>query len=517
MLNEIHGVNYSVRYWRIVVGWWLFYFAQIFFDRWQVIRAASEAHPCARMLRMPAEPSVPASSDMTEFLDSMTGDAWNERLSADIAERWTCIQVEVAGQASATVGERKKEVAVGRHTHTVRRRIYTRVTRVMDWFGRRRLFSGESVALHSDYLRRPEKVKLALMLRQLPSMDLPARLPRSPVDPEQRKWVLTTPGADELASALVELIPAYLPACYLEGYAEAAKLAEASGSMRRPRVIMTANAFSSDDCWKLWAGREVENGAKLVIAQHGGHYGAGAWSATQMHEIAISDRYLSWGWSDAAQAKVHPAPATKLIGMKRRPPSQEGRCLQVTSSLPRSSYWMYSVPVGHQFAGYLEDQLRFAAALSDEVRQNLAVRLYSQDYGWDIADRWGDAQPSVVIDSGDKPIQALLADTRLYVATYNATTFLESFTQGIPTVMFWNPEHWELSEDALPFFTSLRRASVLFDDPVSCAGHINSIWSDVPSWWAMPEVQSAVESFSQQFAYTGPKPLRELKRALTQW
>ena len=517
VLNDIHGVSYSVRYWRIVVGWWLFYFAQIFFDRWQVMQAADETYPNARMLRMPAVSAVPASRDMTEFLDSMTGDAWNERLSADIAERWTGIQVEVAARSSATVGEPKAAVEIDRPTPSVRSRIYTRVTRVMDWFGRRHIFHGEGVALHSDYLRQPEKVKLALMLRQIPSMGLPARLPWSPVDSEQRKWVLATPGAAAFASALAELVPEYLPACYLEGYGESSKLAEASSSMRIPSVIMTANAFSSDDRWRMWASSKCELGAKLVIAQHGGHYGAGAWSASQMNEIAISDRYLSWGWSDINQEKVHPAPATKLIGMKRRHPSRTGVCLQVTCALPAQSYWMYSVPTGPQFEDYLTDQLLFAASLSDDVRDELVVRLSSREYGWDIAGRWRDAEPSIETDSGKRPIRSLLANARLYVATYNATTFLESFTQGIPTVMFWNPKFWELSEEALPYFDGLRQASVLFDSPVACAAHVNSIWDDVPGWWSSPEVQSAVQSFSQKFAYTGPKPLRELKTALTRW
>ena len=518
VLNDIHGVSYSVRYWRIVVGWWLFYFAQIFFDRWQVMLAADRAYPNARMLRMPVVAAVPASSDMTEFLDAMSGDAWNERLSADIAERWTGIQVDVTADAGDQMGSTPNDVvAIERPRASAGRLIYTQVTRVLDWLGQRRMFYGEGVALHSDYLRRPEKVKLALMLRQIPSMSLQARLPWSPADPERRKWNLSTRGSGAFARALAELVPLYLPTCYLEGYAESSKLAEASSSMRNPRVIMTANAFSSDDKWKLWAALNCEFGAKLVIAQHGGHYGSGAWSATQMHEVAISDRYFTWGWSDAHHPKVHPAPATKLIGMKKRPPSRTGLCLQVTSSLVRRSYHMYSTPVGPQFAGYLEDQLCFAASLSSEVRQDLTARLYPQDYGWDIADRWSDREPSIKTDSGHMPISSILAYTRLYIATYNATTFLESFTQGIPTVMFWNPKFWELSDAASPYFEALRQASVLFDDPVTCAAHVNSIWDDVPTWWESDLVQSAVYQFTARFAYVGLRPLRELRSALIDW
>jgi putative transferase (TIGR04331 family) len=517
ILNGIHGVDYSVRYWRIVVGWWLFYFTQIFFDRWQVMQAAVVAYPDARMLRMPNVPPIPASGNMKDFLEAMSSEVWNERLFADIAVHWTSIRVDLAADVSTNPGENKTEPEGQRGNLSMRRKMYVYVKRAIDWLGRNRVFYGEGVALHSDYLRRLEKVKLALMLRQIPIMKLEVKLPKFAVSTEQRKWIVPTLGTDAFASALAELVPLYLPACYLEGYAEVSKLTESSGFIHEPKVIMTANAFSSDDFWKIWAALQVERGAKLVIAQHGGHYGTGAWSAMQMHEIAISDRYLSWGWRDASQPKVYPAPATKIVGMKRGLPSRSGKCLLVTCSLPPQSYLMYSIPAGPQVNCYLEDQLRFAAALSDEVRENLVVRLYAHDYGWDTAERWKDSNPSIQVDLGQSPMKSLLTNTKLYVATYNATTFLESFTQGIPTVMFWNPAFWELSDEALPYFDCLRAASVLFDDPVTCAEHVNNIWPNVPAWWASPEVKSAVESFAFQFAYTGNQPLRELKSALTQW
>jgi putative transferase (TIGR04331 family) len=517
-LNAIHGVRHSVRYWRIVVGWWLFYFTQIFFDRWQVVHAGVAEHPNARMLRMPATPSIPASRDMTEFVEDSTGDHWNERLCADIAERWTTIQVSVSGEIAARMSEPKQEMTTPPPKTATRSQILTAAQRAIGWVGRRPLFYGAGVALHASYLRRLERAKFAFLLGQVPSMETAGPLPYSPVNPAFRTWALQVSCSDAFVGALAELVPEYLPSCYLEGYAEASSLATNSSlSTRAPRVIMTANSFSGDERWKYWAATQVEQGVKLVIAQHGGHYGTGAWSATQQHDLAICDRYLSWGWSDGSQPKVHPAPATKLIGLKKRHPIRHGKCLQVTASCPRQSYWMYSVPTGPQFHQYIEDQLNFARALTDEVKANLVVRLYPRDYGWDIDKRWEDEEPTVKIDSGQRPIHDLLADTRIYVATYNATTFLESMAQDIPTVMFWNPKMWELSEGALDYFQELRQASILFDEPAACAAHVNSIWEDVPAWWSSSTVRTAVRLFSRQFAYTGHNPLRELKAALTDW
>lgn len=517
VLNGAHGVDYSLRYWRVVVGWWLFYFAQIFFDRWQVIQAADRAYSNSRMLRIPPFHAIPASNDMSEFLEAMALQSWNERLSADIAERWTGIQVDLVPEPLIRMEYDMVSVPLSRLETTVHGRIRASVKKLLHWFGLRQPFSGCGISLHSDYLRPLAKLRLCLMLRQFFSVNLSVQPPRFFPSFERREWKLPTSECDMFTRALAEFVPLYLPACYLEGYADISKIAESSGSSHAPRAIMTANAFSSDDHWKLWAALHVEEGSKLVIAQHGGHYGVGAWSATQQHEIAISDRYLSWGWANERQPKVNPAPATKLIGVKRKRPRNNGYCLQVTSSFPPQSHWLYSAPIGPQVASYLNDQLIFASSLSTEVRSSLIVRTYPQDYGWDITERWRDSDPSVQIDPGHISIKSLLDNTKLYVATYNATTFLESFTQGIPTVMFWNPKFWELSEDAMPFFEELRLASVLFDDPISCARHVNNIWGDVPGWWMSEIVQLAVRNFSNQYAYVGMKPLRELKAALTKW
>lgn len=37
-LNRIHGVEHSMRYWRILVGPWLGFFVQTVFDRWESIQ-----------------------------------------------------------------------------------------------------------------------------------------------------------------------------------------------------------------------------------------------------------------------------------------------------------------------------------------------------------------------------------------------------------------------------------------------------------------------------------------------
>ena len=39
-LNELHSKSYSENYWRIVAGYWLFYYLSVNFDRWENINSS---------------------------------------------------------------------------------------------------------------------------------------------------------------------------------------------------------------------------------------------------------------------------------------------------------------------------------------------------------------------------------------------------------------------------------------------------------------------------------------------
>lgn len=516
-LNNIHGVNYSVRYWRIVVGYWLLYFIQVYFDRWQMLQKVSRDYPNLLMHRISQNKAFNPALDTENFIRQIQESVWNENLYADIAEKHTNIKV-ISLNLNCEIINPESAIKSSSSTNLSANKIkYMNLRRVLNFLGRRRIFRGMGVAVHLQYLKKFEYLKLSILFRQLPIRSLKTYTKNFTPDQSQRKWTLFFDYEDIFTEAVATEIPKYLPTCFLEGYSMLSESALDMKAMKNPKIIVTDSAFVGDEIWKLWAADNCENGSKLVISQHGGHYGTGAWSSAELHEIAISDRFLSWGWKRIDERKIVPAPSVKLIGNRNIKTTSSGICLQVTTSFERQSGLLHSFPIASQIECYINDQIEFASSLSNEVRQKLIVRLYPMDFNWDIEKRWNDQAPEVVKDLGDTDINLLMGNARIYVATYNATTFLESLTSGVPTVMFWNPSHWELSENAVPYFNMLRQASILFDDPKSCAKHVNLIWNDVQNWWGLPPVQKAVSEFVNQYAYVGTKPIRQLKKALTDW
>ena len=127
------------------------------------------------------------------------------------------------------------------------------------------------------------------------------------------------------------------------------------------------------------------------------------------------------------------------------------------------------MPISSQWLNYLHDQYEFCESLRTDLRYFILVRIFPHDYGWYQTHRWQDRFPEIEIDTGHEPIKKSIDRSGLYVSTYNATTYLEAFAMNVPTVMFWNPDHWEIRDFAKQYFEELERVKVFHKTPKSAS------------------------------------------------
>ena len=245
----------------------------------------------------------------------------------------------------------------------------------------------------------------------------------------------------------------------------------------------------------------------MVIGQHGGNYGMALWNFNEEHQIAIADHFLTWGWTGPEQDKIIPVGNFKLFGRKMVA-DKAGNALLVEMTIPQTSYHMYSVPVAAgQWQSYFEDQCRFVEALPLALRDQLLVRLYSADYDFSQKNRWEERFPAIQLDEGLQSMTQLMSKARLYISTYNATTYLESMSLNFPTIMFWNPNHWELRDSAVPYFEELKSVGIFHETPESAAKHMAAVWDDVAAWWESVAVQLVRQKFCERYAHIPEQPL----------
>lgn len=503
-LNVIHGVSYSLRYWRIIVGPWLGYFVQVLFDRWTSVQQAINEYEISGTIVLTGDFNEFVPCDMKAFVDFIIDDKWNHFIYATILKKYTSV--------SCITRYSKKINSIS--TNNVKIKTLKQRFRALYMKGMGLFVKRNDAFFLATYLPVFDEILLAIRMRQAPQKWLSVSVDVSGVKKEQRQWELMSESSSNFEVFAREMVSKQIPTAYLEGYK---KLIEQTKNLqwpKFPKLILTSNSCNSDDVFKAWAAGKVEKGTPLVIGQHGGHYGTGKYSFNEEHEIAICDYYLSWGWGEDNKKII---PIGQITGKKPLNTNNSGKtkALLVTTTVPRYSYWMYSIMVSRQFLDYLNYQCRFIESLPNEIRDSLVVRLYSNDYGWDQEKILHDRLPNQKIDIGKININNLIRQSRLYISTYNATTFLESFTMGVPTVIYWEPKIFELRDSAIPFFNELKEVGVFHETPESAANHVAEIWGDVESWWESREVSQAVKRFCNQYAHLPNDYLKQLEFALT--
>lgn len=506
-LNRIHNVNHSLRYWRILIGPWLGYFTQMLFDRWASIHQALSLYELSGSIVLIGDEEALVPNDMAHFSRLFVRDEWNHQLYGMILQRFTAVPcIRQAHHNRAGLPGVSLDLS---RTSWMKRALldcYTRLASV--------LTRDQDAFFLATYLPVKDELQMHRRLGQVPMLWRSIPTAQAAVNWDKRKWCVSGEAGSPFEACARALIPQQIPICYLEGYDQLQRQTADLPWPKEPKLIWTSNSYSADDVFKAWAAEKVERGSSLVIGQHGGHDGMGRWSFAESHVTAVSDCYLSWGWTEPGQPNVKPVGQLKSkqpLGVRH---AEQAGALMVTSTMPRQSYWMFSATVSRQWLDDFRDQCAFVGCLPQSIREALIVRLYPHDYGWDQAARWRDRFPDLQLDEGRSKINDLIRQSRLYIATYNATTYLESFTMNVPTVMCWNPSHWELRDSAIPYFEDLKRVGIFHENPISAARHVAAIWDNVDLWWTSQAVQEVLERFKKRYSYRPHNLLDRVEGAL---
>jgi putative transferase (TIGR04331 family) len=528
-LNEIHAVQYSHKYWRILIGTWLRGFMETLFDRYSSIKAAGETGKVTGTWICSTKAWVPKSEP-----DYSEDDACNQYLYSRIIKKLGVIpHIEKQhpnpseNQTAVAFSKRVKNKFATDPFNLLRpfvRRLYSHLPsgldpKVLSWLNPSIVFCGNIYLSSWDRIRLQIRSGSPPLIYQgkpfLPGSGLPSVA--------DRNRLVVAKSDDVFEQLLNELLPEQLPMVYLEHYR---KMQEhvLDCSPRAPKVIFTAYANTNRSCFEFYAAycRE-EYGTRICFMQHGGGYGSARYANLDEHAIKAFDWYYTWGSPLDGSPNVKKMPSLRLQTSKK----------QIKDSRPRGAIlWIahrdlrYQVALetgvsGQRMKDYLEEQQRFFDCLSPNA-QNLVTRRYFGDHCGEMS-LFSDKYPRLKLQIGqygyfnqnvDFPQQ--VEKSRLVVLPANETAYLETLVANIPTIVYWNPKYFEIRESQEAFFKVLSEAGILHYSPESAASMINEIYGRPKDWWEKAGTQNARRIFCDNLAYTSDDWLEtwgsELKR-----
>ena len=512
-LNQYHDVQYSERFWRIVLGHWVRRYVDVMLNRVKTLVQVSEAHSDLYTAAYANDNFALATLDSASSMFAFIDDRWNVALTERI--------LTLSGLAKFS-----DKLILGCESSGFRFDILPETVSLQKRFFRwSRLQLGKLLSVLSrdndafilnSYLPRKEEILLQLALGQAPQLWVSPKIKASGTFDQALRGGLTNVVAMNSGNILEDILFAMvfelLPVCYLEGFNDLNILVKKQSWPKAPKFIFTSNSFDTDEVFKLWAAAKVELGSKYFVGQHGNNYGTHRYWSPSVEEVT-ADKFITWGWTDGL-SKHAAAFMLKSPGRKFKYHNAKGGLLLIQNMyFLRINTWDSSA----EYLSYFEDQVEFTRRLLTDPFDGLTIRLHwAYHYLNPSEDKmWYKINTAIKVDTGTADIWDRISESRLVIHAYDSTGILETLAQDIPTLAFWQNGFEYLRESAKPYYQLLVDAGIVHLTPQSAAEKVNEVWGDVDGWWAQSEVKEARRLFCDRYAKVSHNPVKDLKKELT--
>ena len=484
-LNNYHRTNYSLRYWRMVVGPWLSLFVPAVFDRWETVQKVMLLNKYDGVTLNDNLPSDFVSSDYGSFSFAMLQDTWNYILYSDIIANMPGV---TEYKPTSNIRPQNNEAPKG-----VRNFLVKNIIDSVDFLASK--FQPKyRVAFINSYFGPRTRLYLALKLRQLPRFYSKFRTEikcKKTLD-DARKSAINIEVSNDFERYINEKVLQFIPFSYLEGFAAYTKHV---GSISDDvKLIVTANDHFSNDIFKIWCANRLEfSNCKLILSSHGGSLPS-KFSSFQQHEEQVSNFRVVW--HTALSKKQIQLPANKYIRKKQLNIQKKDNTVTVLGM--DCGRYIFGVQSGTNSSSMLLEFEQKRVFLSHLILDHKrGVEFYPYPYpgeSWEINSRYLQLFGSNILSKYSSYEEAL-SRSKILICCYPQTTYADAMVSNTPTVLLYLPEFWTFPCYFDSIVEDLTKAKMLFTDPISAAEHVNLVWDNPNDWWESKLVKETRKIF----------------------
>ena len=487
-LNSNISVKNSQIDWEILLGYWLFYVLDIYFDKKSMLNLAYEQYDVHEVTLYRFDELMLQNSSTHEFLAKVNAELYHELIYSLLFDHL----YHEEDVARFEIEPQKGIIENKNNPSPLNFKISYRYSFNECHFsvGKLREYLGEN--------GHPE---------------VPILNPASP----PLSYSFRNSIAEELVSedicetALSRILAFSLPTCFVEGYNDNVRLARVFYPKNKG-LIYTSNSYAHNDLFKFWVIDSRKMGSKYLIGQHGNNYGNLKWNSTEEYELRVADHFVSWGWGHI-KPNIRALPSIQLNQFATQCPKPDFGCKRIlflSYTLPRYQYFSLSIPQGKQ---HYETMLSWVDFLNKVRDFDVVFRPQTVNYDWNetefILEKCDRRQlPSI---SQNKKLHNDLKHASLCVITYNSTVILQLIYANFPFVCFWNPDHWEMRPEMENSYQTLRDKGILHDTASGAADFINNLDDNIEDWWNCPTTKEAIDAFCDAFLQRDSNPEEKWK------
>lgn len=494
-LNEIHNINKSDRYWKIIIGNWLWCFIQIVYDRYKNINNFIAEYPNFNTFVL-SKNSYITPLEYGDFINNISSDPYNLQLYSQI--------LDYLGFNFKALDYNLNQRHVYKYSH--KSLFKNTLFRFIEFFAKK---DACITITTPNFINKMSFIKLFFNSNRkiiYDDFNDPIFIGIKKDITMRNNFTKLYNENNDFIKLLFYLFEQNFPMLFLEGFDDMRKNA-LSRSNRLTKVYFTTNAVYFNYPYKFFLAEHIEQ-ILFVGMQHGGNYGSDNFCNAEKYERDISDYFLTWGWKYGRGTKS----CTHEIINQNIKPKKDGYILFVMNDMLR---YLYRIDPFYQSSAIKLTYLPKTISFFKNVKtiDKFLVRTYPSDSGFKIAQTLKDNFPNMIFDNHSKTFRKRLKDARLYVCDHLSTTYLEALAMNFPTVVFVDKNYFYFRKPEL--FELLIDAKILFYDEIEAAKHIDTIYNNIDDWWLSDKVQKARQEFCYNYARTSDDWAKEYMKVFS--
>jgi putative transferase (TIGR04331 family) len=503
-LNKKNKKNFSIKYWRIVLGPWLFTFICVIFERWNSLNNILIKYKNLETVIPKYKINDVIPYGIEDFNYFINTDFWNYYIYSEIIKFLKTKKIYLVKSQRLAVKDREI--------------IYARLTKI--WFFERIYFlilillkclfrtNNNIFLIFNSYFRFASETLISFLFSKefqlnkslkfnylYNHIDNFHKLITRKKNILLKKNILIKENI-KFEKFLDKQIILNLPKSSLEYYNQMENIIDNSFLPKNPKFILTTFGINRSLLMDRYIARCIENGSKLIITQHGGCYGQYMFHWCEENEKKIADLFLNYGWkSDKKNLSFgiikniknnNSFFKKKLVILELRIRDIYSGRLDVTSGFSK-------------IASYYELINKFISLIQDEdLLKIFQVKLHARTTKWDEKKYILNSNKNINFSNPYK--NTLDLSSRLIIYTGLSTGHLESLSINKPLLILVNIKNEPFKKKYHKYILQMKKIGILYDDPYELYKKIIQIYQNVDEWWNSKEIQIFRESYVKEFS-----------------
>ena len=494
LLNDHHGVNYSIKYWQDILSPWLQYYILTIYDRYMHIKMAYMEYK-GLYTNILSEDDFNFTATTKDFFEhAHSDDYFNLQLYSQVV-KFLNLKSNVISINHPRI---QTKIEIGNTKPLIKKALGV-VSSVLN-----RLNFNKKVVIVSPYfkfhaIRHCLKLFIYSKFRIVfDNMNYPISINVQPNLNIRKELFYNIKFTDEFKNFLFYSFIQNFPIIYLEAYKYFDKKVDEI-KLKLPKIVYSANALYFNEVYRFFCAKYRKD---IVVAygQHGGNYGINKIDIGEEVQSKFCDIYYTFGWKKERKC----CGILSLQPLLKR--GNNNKINLVMTCMPRYLNYIGYTEEGAKMLQYIENTKAFLNKLKYDSLLN--IRTYHRDYGWNVKNRLLECGKKLFFDTKTNYYKQI-SSSRLNVFDHMHTGYLKSLSLNKPTIIFIAKGVYSFREEVKPYINELIDAKILFIGAEECADFINKNYEKIEMWWNTKEVQNAKNLFLNKYFRTSSNWVEE--------